>query len=61
MALEQAATVTAPQQTKQREGEAMTNDVAIETAGAKKEVFRRLVDIYARAAVDELPAFVAPD
>lgn len=39
----------------------MTNDVAIETAGAKKEVFRRLVDIYARAAVDELPAFVAPD
>lgn len=39
----------------------MKNEVANELPEAKKAVFRSLVDIYARAAVDELEAFVAPD
>jgi ketosteroid isomerase-like protein len=39
----------------------MTNEVENESPEAKKAVFRHLVDIYARAAVDELEAFVAPD
>jgi ketosteroid isomerase-like protein len=39
----------------------MTNEVANESPEAKKAIFRRLVDIYARAAVDTLEAFVAPD
>jgi ketosteroid isomerase-like protein len=39
----------------------MTNDVAHETPESKKAVFRSLVDIYARGAVDELEKFVAPD
>lgn len=39
----------------------MKNEVANESPEAKKAVFRSLVDIYARAAVDELEAFVAPD
>jgi ketosteroid isomerase-like protein len=32
-----------------------------QTADAKKAVFRHLIDIYARAAVDELDRYVAPD
>ncbi len=39
----------------------MTNEVANESPEAKKAVFRRLVDIYAQAAVDTLEEFVAPD
>jgi ketosteroid isomerase-like protein len=39
----------------------MTSEVANELPEAKKAVFRSLVDIYARAAVDELEAFVAPN
>jgi len=39
----------------------MTNEVANESPEAKKAVFRRLVDIYAQAAVDALEEFVAPD
>jgi len=39
----------------------MTSDVANESPEAKKAIFRSLVDIYARAAVEELEAFVAPD
>lgn len=39
----------------------MTNEVENESPEAKKAVFRHLVDIYARAAVDELEAFAAPD
>jgi len=39
----------------------MTNAITDETPEAKKAVFRHLVDLYARAAVDELVSFVAPD
>ena len=39
----------------------MTNEVANESPEAKKAVFRRLVDIYAQAAVDALEEFVAPN
>ncbi len=39
----------------------MADDVADESAEAKKAVFRRLVDIYAHANVDALEQFVAPD
>lgn len=39
----------------------MTNEAPHESPEAKKAVFRRLVDVYARAAVDALEELVAPD
>lgn len=39
----------------------MTDNAADESPEAKKAVFRRLIDIYAVAAVDELEDCVAPD
>jgi ketosteroid isomerase-like protein len=39
----------------------MTSEFVNDSPEAKKAVFRHLIDIYARAAVDELEAFIAPD
>ncbi len=39
----------------------MTHEVANKSPEAKKAIFRRLVDIYAKAAVDALEQVVAPD
>ncbi len=39
----------------------MTIEVGNDSPEAKKAIFRRLVDIYARAAVDSLEELVAPD